>query len=131
MSLGYPDWGKRKFMDQKLQSHWSDLIRPLFKQGTDFRIKDFINHYELVVSWKLGSDPSRPSKRSPNIRIIVSEEAVEDYQEKSERQKKKDDERLVQFIKLNLASFDPNHDNPIGVRPPEVEWIIGTTVLNS
>lgn len=118
-------------MDQELQRHWSDLIRPLFKHGTDLRVRDSIDHYELVVSWRLGTDPSRLSKRSKRIRIIVTEEAVEDYQEKSKQKQKNDDYKLVEFIKSKLENFEPNHDKPIEVGPPEVEWIVGSAVLNS
>lgn len=119
-------------MDRNLQNHWSDLIRPLFKQSAELRVLDFKDHYEAVVSWKLGTDPSRPSKRSKTIRIIVSEEAVEDYLKKSESKRENDDEKLVQFIKSNLENFDPNHDNPKHLPRPEAPpWIAGRDILNS
>lgn len=85
-------------MDKKLQHHWLDLIRPLFMKDADLNILYQKDDYEVLVSWKLGTDPSRPSKRSKTIRIIVSEEAVEDYLKKSARQRENDDEKLVQFI---------------------------------
>jgi len=118
-------------MDRKLQDHWSDLIRTLFKPDADLRVRDNEDHYEAVVSWKLGTDPSRPSKRSKRIRIIVPWETVDDYQNKSELQRKNDDEKLFQFIKANLENFEPNHNNPIEMGPPEVKWIAGSGVLNS
>ncbi len=82
------------------------------------------------MSWKLGTDQSRPSKRAKRIRIIIPWETVYDYQNKSERQRKNDDEKLMQFIRSNLENFEPNHDNPM-VGPPEVKWIAGPRVLNS
>ena len=118
-------------MDQKLQEHWVNLIRPLFRENADFKVTGLKEEFEVVVSWKVGTAPSRPSKSSKPIRIIVTEEAVEDYIEKSERQQQDDDEKLVQFIKSNLENFDPSHDNPIEIGPPEVKWIAGSNILNS
>lgn len=118
-------------MDSNLQDHWLNLIRPLFKPDADFKILDLKDDYEVVISWKLHTDLSRPSKRSKTIRIIVSRESVEDYQNKSEHQQKNDDEKLTQFIKLNLENFEPNHDSPIEEGPPEVKWITGSHILNS
>lgn len=118
-------------MDRKLQNHWSELIRPLFKQGADLTVLDSIDYYELIVSWKLGTDPLRPSKRSKKIRIVVPWETVGDYQHKTELRRENDDEKLIQFIKANLENFDPNHENPIEVGPPEVKWVAGSGVLNS
>ncbi|MCK9375964.1 MAG: hypothetical protein M0P73_07430 [Syntrophobacterales bacterium] len=118
-------------MDRELKNHWSNLIRPLFKQGADLRVRDSIDYYEVVVSWKLGTDSSRPSKRSKRMRIVVPWETVTDYQNKKKLQQKNDDKKLVQFIKANLENFDPNHDNPIEVGPPEVVWVAGSGVLNS
>jgi hypothetical protein len=118
-------------MDRKLQDHWSDLIRSVFKQGADLIVRDSIDHYEVIVSWKPGTDPSRPSKSSKRIRISVPWEAVGDYQNKTEIQQKNDDKKLVEFIKANLENFESNHDKPIEVGPPEVKWIAGSGVLNS
>lgn len=124
-------------MDRKLQDHWSELIRPLFRHDADFKVqnfekvKNFEKDFEVEVSWKLGIDPSRPSKRSKKIRIIIPFDTVDDYQNKSRRQQENDDRKLIQFIKLNIQNFEPDHDNPTGMEPPEVKWIAGSNVLNS
>jgi len=118
-------------MGRGLKEHWLNIIRPLFRPDADLRILDSKDDYEVLVSWKLHTDPSRPSKRSKRIIIIVPLEVVEDYPNKTERQQKSDDEKLIQFIKLNLENFEPNHDSPIEVVPPEVKWIAGSNILNS
>jgi len=113
-----------------MKDHWLKIIRPLFKPDANFKVFDKDDH-EIEVSWKLHSDPSRPSKRSKKIRIIISHEAVADYQNKKERDQRNDDEKLLQFIKMNLENFEPSHDNPIELGPPEVKWIVGTSIFNS
>lgn len=119
-------------MDRKIHEHWLNLICPLFRKDAYLSVLDLKEDYEVLVSWKLGTDPSRPSKRSKTIRIIVSEEAVEDYLKKSESKRENDDEKLVQFIKSNLENFDPNHDNPMHLPRPEAPpWIAGRDILNS
>jgi len=54
---------------------------------------------------------------------------VGDYQNKTEIQQKNDDKKLVEFIKANLENFEPNHEEPVEVGPPEVKWIAGSGVL--
>jgi len=118
-------------MDQRLKEHWSNLIRPLFKHDAYFQVKDLKKHFEVEVFWELDTDPSRPRKPSKTIRIIVPWRVVLNYQDKSEGQRKNDDKKLIKFIKSNLENFEPDHENPMSVPPPEVQWIAGTVVLNS
>lgn len=85
----------------------------------------------IAVSWKLGSDPERPNKRSKTILLVVPREVVDDYLNKPEQQRKRDDDRLDTYIQRRLEIFDPDHTHTRDVPPPEEMWLVDSNVLNS
>jgi hypothetical protein len=116
-------------------------------------IKDFSNHFRVLVerqlpedpriliprdgpdmmilaTWRLGAAPSRPHKRSRMLRIVISEEALEDYARGSDGVRLASDERFVAWLQRGLKDFDPNHESPLGVEPPAVTWPVSTLDLN-
>jgi hypothetical protein len=84
----------------------------------------------ILATWRLSTDTFRASKRSRMIRIIISEEALQDYARGSDGARLASDERFAAWLRRQLISFDPNHDSPLGVEPPPVTWPIGTLALN-
>lgn len=118
-------------MNEELRRRWSDLIRPLFRYDAEFSINALSGDFRVSVSWNLGTDPSRPKKRSKTITILVPREAIDDYQNKSEEKRKRDDVKLRQFIENNLKYLDPHHNHPREQPPPEVQWIAGSNILNA
>jgi len=83
----------------------------------------------LVISWMLGTDPRRPSKRSKTIRLVVEEEALVDYAEAQPGQRRMADARLEEHLTEQLMRFDPDHSAALGREPPIVLWTIGTVTL--
>jgi hypothetical protein len=84
----------------------------------------------ILASWRLTADMFRASKRSRMIRIVISEEAVQDYARGDEHARRASDERFVTWLKRQLSAFDPNHDSPLGVEPTPVTWPVSTAALN-
>jgi len=84
----------------------------------------------ILATWRLASDPNRPSKRSHPPRIVISEEALEDYRAGSHGARLAGDVRFDAWIKGQLLAFDPDHDAPLGVEPPPVTLICGNRDLN-
>ncbi len=117
-------------MDDELRKQWSGLIQPHFPNQAVFVPRTYGDDYSAEVSWELGNDPERPSKKSKTIVIIVSRETIDDYLTKSQARQNIDKKKLAAFIATHLHEFDPDHDNPVGVLSPEVEWIINSDVLN-
>ena len=114
-----------------LRDHWESLLLPVFPDGTDFDIDANTSDFRAKVRWKVGTDPDRPNKMSKTIFIIVSAEAASSYANKNDAQRQADDGKLRDFVEANLARHDPDHDTPKEVAPPAVEWIAGSSVLNS
>ena len=84
---------------------------------------------ELIISWTLGTDPDRPSKRSKTIRLVVEEEALLDYADAPRGQRQMADARLQEHLTEQLMRFDPNHGASLGQEPPIVLWTIGAVTL--
>jgi hypothetical protein len=83
----------------------------------------------LVISWKLGTDPRRPDKRSKTIRLVVEEEALLDYAAAPPGQRRMADARLQEHLTDQLMRFDPDHGSLCGDEPPMVLWTIGAVTL--
>jgi hypothetical protein len=84
----------------------------------------------ILLSWRLRNDEFRPSKRSRMIRVVISEEAIEDYAAGTDGVRLASDARFVAWLKRQLDKFDPDHDAPLGVEPPPVTWALATLELN-
>jgi len=118
-------------LDSELITHWESLLKPLFPEGSQFEVNPRSSDFKARTSWKLRTDPARPGKISKVIVVIISAEAASDYKGKSAQRQQSDDSKLQTFIQVNIAKHDPDHNNPSTVRPPEVEWIVDSSILNS
>jgi hypothetical protein len=84
----------------------------------------------ILASWRLAADGFRAAKRSRMIRILISEDALNDYSRGSDAARLESDARFGAWLGRQLSAFDPNHDSPLGVEPPPVTWPVSTLVLN-
>jgi len=64
------------------------------------------------------------------IRLVVSEEAAEDYAAGSDGLRLGSDTRFLAWLRTRLEAFDPNHEAPLGVEPSAVTWLLSTLELN-
>lgn len=103
-----------------------ELIKPRFPKKADLRTSDDASPRSLCVriDWCLKNDPGRPNKRSKLIDLRLSEEFVEDYEDGTSGIRTSMENRLVEFVTTMLRSFDPDHDAPRDVPPPQVVWIM-------
>jgi hypothetical protein len=85
----------------------------------------------ILATWRLPpGDPYRPAKRSRMVRIAITREALEHYAAGSDSVRLASNERLIAWLRRQIAAFDPHHDAPLGVEPPPVTWPVGTRELN-
>jgi hypothetical protein len=110
--------------------HFRELVKQQIPDESRILIPRGDGDMVILVTWRLKSDEFRPSKRSRMIRIVISEEAIEDYARGSDGVRLASNDRFVSWIKRQLDAFDPNHDAPLGVEPPPVAWTLGTLELN-
>lgn len=115
---------------RELRERLRAVAERVFPAGTRLVELPGEGDYVLLASWKLGTDPKRPSKRSKTVHIGVSQEAMEDYRDGPAGQREYADNRLEMLLRKHLATLDPSHDTPPGTEPPIERWAIGTVELN-
>jgi len=112
-------------------NHFRELVKRQLVDDPRILVPRGAQDMMILVTWRLSSDPFRPSKRSRMIRIVISQEALEEYARGSDAVRLACDERFVAWFKLQLSAFDPHHESPLGVEPPPVTWPVSTAVLNN
>ncbi len=114
------------FMTPEKLREW---ISPDLPDGAAFGIQPGEGDSVIRINWLLGNDPECPDKRSKTIRLVVAEEAVEEYELAPEAGKETAKTRLVGYFRARLAEFDPDHDSPRHTQPPEESWIVTSLML--
>ncbi len=106
-----------------------EWISPDLPDGAAFGIQPGEGDRVIRINWLLGNDPECPDKRSKTIRLVVAEEAVEEYEQAPQAGKETAKARLVGYFRARLAEFDPDHDSPRHTQPPEESWIVTAPML--
>jgi hypothetical protein len=113
-----------------LSNHFRELIQPLLPDDSPIVMPGGTPDIIILCTWRLTVDVHRPSKRPRMIRIVIAEEALDDYARGSDGMRLASDPRLGDWLRGQLNAFDPNHDAQLGVEPPPVTWPLSTLELN-
>ena len=119
-------------MNQHERDEWELLIKSAFASDANVTVISGTDD-EFVAAkvwWPFPTD-DRPNKGSKQIRLVITREALRAYIEKDESSREQDERKVTEWIRKHLRQFDADHDTPKNQPPPEVDWIIGTEVLNS
>jgi hypothetical protein len=111
-------------------NHFRELVKRQLGDDPRILVPRGAQDMMILATWRLPSDPFRPNKRSRMIRILISQEALEEYARGSDDVRLASDERFIKWFKRGLSTFDPSHDSPLGVEPPAVTWPVSTAILN-
>jgi hypothetical protein len=117
-------------MNLKTVQHFGDVVRGVFPKHADVDRRDQGGDLCLFVVWKLGTDPERPNKSSRSIEVRITREAMSDYTNSDENQRRVADALLRQYVQGKLASFEPEHDTPREVPLPGEVWVVSTDMIN-
>jgi hypothetical protein len=79
--------------------------------------------YRVTFSWLLNNDPERLNKRSKNLVIVITQEAVADYHDAPQNVQERAIEMLRDLIAQNLETYDPNHAAPYMTEEPSEQWL--------
>lgn len=80
------------------------------------------------VCWNLNDDPERPNKKSKTIVVQVPYEMVQDLPNFSATRHDEVTSRLLRFLGMKYASFDPRHNEDRNTPPPVEHWVVPPTV---
>jgi len=75
----------------------------------------------IRIRWPLGGDPQRPYKSSRIIELRVSSEVLDDYLGRDKESDRAFD-AILDFVRVKLENFDPEHATPYGLTPPVEVW---------
>ena len=112
-------------------NHFRELVKGQLADDPRILVPRGAQDMMILATWRLTGGSFRAGKRSRMIRIVIAQDALEDYARGSDDVRRASDERFVTWLRRQLSGFDPNHDSPLGVEPPAVTWPVGTTVLNA
>ena len=112
-------------------NHFRDLVQRQLGDDPRILVPRGAQDMMILATWRLSSDGFRPGKRSRMIRIVISQEALEEYARGTDAVRLASDERFVDWFRRQLSTFDPHHDSPLGVDPPPVTWQVGAGVLSN
>jgi hypothetical protein len=110
------------------RDYWA-FIKRLFPKNSDFVFFGRDGDLCIRVSWHLNDDPSRPNKRSRNIIIRISREALDDYIYVEDREERTlgSRQKLSAYVAEQLRKFDPRNDHSRYATPRTVEWHVKTS----
>ncbi len=114
---------KLKIFDEFIASLKKEVI---FPENVDYRSSryDFFKGCYCCISWELNNDKSFKNKQSKIIKLMISEEVLEDYAEENDLQNKKELKRkFISFVKNRYKNFDPDHDKKRYQPRPLEEWV--------
>jgi hypothetical protein len=110
------------------RDYWG-YIKRLFPRETDFVFFTRGGDLYARISWFLHDDPSRGHKKSRNIILAISQEALEDYLFIDDPSRYKAEQKLAAFVSERLKRFNPHHDTPEHGTPPREEWRVTTDLF--
>ena len=112
-------------------NHFRELVKGQLGDDPRILVPRGAQDMMILATWRLAGGTFRAGKRSRMIRIVIAQDALEDYARGSDDVRRASDERFVTWLRRQLSGFDPNHDSPLGVEPPAVTWPVSTMVLNA
>jgi hypothetical protein len=116
---------------QDHSTHFRELVERQLAEDPRVLVPDVAPDMMILATWRLKGDPARPNKRSRMIRIVISQEALDDYTRESDGVRFASDARFVSWFQRQLTTFNPHHETPQGVEPPAETWNVSTIDLNA
>jgi hypothetical protein len=109
---------------QLLCNQLIESIKDIFPKHAKLRC-NYDGHrtcYICLIDWKL----NRLNKRSKLIRIVITEEALDDYSDSLPAKQKEAQKFFKKHIESKYKQFDPNHEDQIQPN----DWLVTTDIIN-
>src|SRR6187399_1974747 len=112
----------------ELGKELTKMIETIMPPNAEILVNSKSRSYDAHISWKTADDNERKNKRSKKIIIVVPYDVLDDMENLSVSKKEAVINRIKSHISKNLASFNPNHNEPHGALDPEVTWEIDSEI---
>ena len=117
-------------MTEDLLDYWLRIIRPLFPTNAWIASSLSEGDHLIQIDWRLENDPHQPGKRSRKIQIIIKEEAIDDYLDKTKAERELSDIKMIKWISDQYNHFSPGHDANSSRTISTDKWRISRDVLS-
>jgi hypothetical protein len=122
-----PDGGFK--MAEDLLDYWVRLIKTIFPANAWINSLFSDNDYRIQIDWKSDNDSENPTRRS-KIVIIISELAINDYLDKSKKDRETSDILLEEFICGRYNHLISEHHIDTNPHALAGKWLISKDVMN-
>jgi len=116
-------------MSEDLLDYWLRMISPIFPANAWFASSLSRGDYLIQIDWKLENDPHQPNKRSRKIQIVVKEQAIDDYLDRSKNERALSDTRITDWVSKRYRQFSLDQDDMSSRTVSAERWCISRDLL--
>lgn len=117
-------------MTEDLLDYWIRMIKPLSPANAWIAPKLSGSDYLIQIDWKLTGNTHQSNRRSRKIEIIIKEETIEDYLNKSKDERALSDIKMKQWITEKYHHFNLDQDTPASNSISPDKWRMTKDVIN-
>ena len=116
-------------MAEDLLDYWLRIVRPVFPENAWIIGRISKGDHVIEIDWQLGSDPALPQRRSKKIEIIIQEQAIDAYLDKTKSERPLSEDNIKNWISERYMNFNPEQD-PKSYRAASVDrWRLSKDIV--
>lgn len=97
-------------MTEDLLDYWIRIIKPLFPTTAWIASRLFNGDHLIQIDWKLENDLHQYNRRSRKIEIIIKEQVIDDYLNKTKDERAVFDIKMKKWLSERYDNFNCDHD---------------------
>jgi hypothetical protein len=117
-------------MNQDIADHFASIVTAAFPRHADMAPTEEDGDLCLFFDWHLRTDHTRPNKRSKVILVRVTRDAISDYANRDDEQRRQADALLKGFLRAKFAALNPEPIAPAHIVSTPEEWLVETRMIN-
>jgi hypothetical protein len=117
-------------MAEDLLDYWVRLIKNIFPANAWINALLSENDYLIQIDWKLKNDSENQNRRSKRIVIVIKELTINDYLDKSKKDREISDMRLLKFIRDRFSHYILDNGSDANQYASAEKWLISKDVMN-
>ncbi|HLZ19596.1 MAG TPA: hypothetical protein VKO67_08275 [Smithellaceae bacterium] len=116
-------------MSEDLLDYWQRMIRPVFPANAWVKSSLSGGDHVMQIDWNLEDDRHKLNRRSRKIEIIIKEEFIDDYLDKSKDDRALYEVRMKKWISDRYHDFCLDQENETAYSATPVKWRISKDAL--
>ncbi len=116
-------------MSEDLLDYWLRIISPIFPANAWIASSLSRGDYLIQIDWKIEDEPHKRNKRSRKIQIVVTEQAIDDYLDKSKDERAESDAKIVDWISNRYRRFRRDQEDMPSHAVSAERWCISGDLI--